>query len=74
MSLLWEATIHRDCETVDSREWLPNGRLRLVGSIDFFQIMVSSNDSYFIFNVAINSAQNPSSFVSIPKVAIVENH
>jgi len=74
MSLLWEAMIHRDRETVDSREWLPNGRLRLIESIDFFHIMVTSNDSYFILNVAINSEQNPSSFVSIPKIAIAENH
>jgi len=36
--------------------------------------MVTNNDSYFILNVAINSEQNPSSFVSIPKIAIAENH
>ena len=35
MSFLWETTIHRDLEIVDSREWLPNGRLRLIGIIDF---------------------------------------
>jgi hypothetical protein len=74
MNLLWEIPIHQNRETVDSPERLPNGKLRFIRSIDFFQIMVSSNDSYFIFNVAINSEQNPSSFVSIPKLAIVENH
>jgi hypothetical protein len=36
--------------------------------------MVCGNDSYFIFIIAITSEQNPSYFVSIPKVAIVENH
>jgi len=74
MSLLWETTIQRGREIADSREWLPNDRRRLIGSIDFIQIMVSGNDSYFILNVVINSEQNPLSFVSIPKIAIAENH
>ena len=43
-------------------------------SADTLNIMVTSNDSYFILNVAINSEQNPSSFVSIPKIAIAENY